>query len=304
MIPSLADAKIILTHLLEIGVYALMIFGAILAFRCAFKSKAKPALRFGLWFLLLLRLTVPFTMASAIHLVVLPAAGSASAPATTETQASALPVRPAADPAASPRPATGSGVATAPSEKIREEWAALAPRPTIWQWLFIVWAVGAVAFLIRRLWMRGQLVLRLRDRGRKPDPGIAREFHGLCRRMHVQRRVRLLKMEDITSPALTIGPRPTILLPASLTAEDRKRDRRFALMHELTHLKRGDHLIMLWYGALRCVWWFHPVVWLMEKPFRMDMESACDAKAVVGMSREEKLAYAALLLELSGERNL
>ena len=85
MIPSLADAKIILTHLLEIGVYALMIFGAILAFRCAFKSKAKPALRFGLWFLLLLRLTVPFTMASAIHLVALPAAGSASAPATTET---------------------------------------------------------------------------------------------------------------------------------------------------------------------------------------------------------------------------
>ena len=111
-------------------------------------------------------------------------------------------------------------------------------------------------------------------------------------------------MEDITSPALTIGLRPTVLLPSSLMGEDRVQERRFALLHELTHLKRGDDLVLFWYGALRCLWWFHPVLWLMEKPFRLDMESACDAKAVLGMSRQEKLSYAALLLELSGEGTL
>ena len=112
-----------------------------------------------------------------------------------------------------------------------------------------------------------------------------------------------MEMGDITSPALTIGLRPTVLLPSSLMGEDREQERRFALLHELTHLKRGDHLVMLWYGVLRCIWWFHPVLWLMEKPFRMDMESACDAKVVLGMSRQEKLAYASLLLELGGERS-
>ena len=111
-------------------------------------------------------------------------------------------------------------------------------------------------------------------------------------------------MEDITSPALTIGLRPTVLLPSTLAGADRDQARRFALLHELTHLSRGDDLILLWYGLLRCLWWFHPVVYLMEKPFRMDMESACDARAVRGMSRQEKLAYAALLLELSGEGSL
>ena len=122
--------------------------------------------------------------------------------------------------------------------------------------------------------------------------------------MHVRRPVRLLEMADITSPALTIGPRPTVLLPSFLTEKGRARERRFALLHELTHLRRGDDLILLWYGLLRCLWWFHPILWLMEKPFRMDMESACDARAVRGMSRQEKLAYAALLLELSGEGSL
>ena len=73
MIPTSKAARVILTHLLEIGVYALVIFGAVLAFRRVFHNKTRPALRFGLWLLLLLRLTVPFTVNSAIHLIVLPA---------------------------------------------------------------------------------------------------------------------------------------------------------------------------------------------------------------------------------------
>ena len=40
--------------------------------------------------------------------------------------------------------------------------------------------------------------------------------------MHVRRPVRLLEMEDITSPALTIGLRPTVLLPSTLAGADRE----------------------------------------------------------------------------------
>ena len=43
---------------------------------------------------------------------------------------------------------------------------------------------------------------------------------------------------------------------------------------------------------------------MMEKPLRMDMESACDAMAVEGLSEQKKLAYASLLLELGQESKL
>ena len=82
MIPSSEAARVMLTHLLEISVYALVIFGAVLAFRRVFHNKTRPALRFGLWFLLLLRLTLPFTVNSAVHLIVLPAAETTAATAT------------------------------------------------------------------------------------------------------------------------------------------------------------------------------------------------------------------------------
>lgn len=303
MIPTSEAARVILTHLLEIGVYALVIFGAVLAFRRVFHNRTRPALRFGLWLLLLLRLGLPFTVNSGVHLIVLPAAEPTATTLTARTEASAQPARPAAVTDPTTRPTGAPEAETAP---IGETQAERAPAVGLgaFQWLVIGWALGAAACLLRRGWMRCLLAARVRTSARVPDPETLGEFRRLCHRMHVRRPVRLLEMADITSPALTIGLRPKVLLPSFLAEEGRAEERRFALLHELTHLKRGDDLILLWYGLLRCLWWFHPVVYLMEKPFRMDMESACDARAVRGMSRQEKLAYAALLLELSGEGSL
>ena len=302
MIPTSEAARVVLTHLLEIGVYALVIFGAVLGFRRVFHNRTRPALRFGLWLLLLLRLTVPFTVNSAIHLIVLPASQPTEAVAA-RTEASAQPIRPATATNPTAMPTGAPDAAKAPTEEAQAERAPAAGLG-VSQWLVILWAVGAAAFLVRRAWMRCLLAARVRTSARVPDPGTQREFRQLCQEMRIRRPVRLMEMADITSPALTIGPRPTVLLPSFLTEKGRARERRFALLHELTHLRRGDDLILLWYGLLRCLWWFHPILWLMEKPFRMDMESACDARAVRGMSRQEKLAYAALLLELSGEGSL
>ena len=302
MIPTSEAARVILTHLLEIGVYALVIFGAVLAFRRVFHNKTRPALRFGLWLLLLLRLTVPFTVNSAIHLIVLPASQPTEAVAA-RTEASAQPIRPATVTNPTAMPTGAPDAAKAPTEEAQAERAPAAGLG-VSQWLVILWAVGAAAFLVRRAWMRCLLAARVRTSARVPDPETAAEFRRLCHEMRIRRPIRLMEMEDITSPALTIGLRSTVLLPSFLAEEGRAEERRFALLHELTHLRRGDDLVLLWYGLLRCLWWFHPILWLMEKPFRMDMESACDARAVRGMSRQEKLAYAALLLELSGEGSL
>ena len=303
MIPSSEDAAIILTHIVEIGIYALVIFGAILAFRRVFRNKTKPALRFGLWFLLLLRLTVPVTVISGVHLIVLPAPKPGDAPVAAQAGTQNRPVRPAA--VTAPPSETGERTeAAAAATEAGTDRPSPIPRLSIWQWLLIAWAAGAVGLLLHRLWLWGSLAARLRAGSKAPDPDLRREWTRLCRRIGILRPVRLLERADIVSPALTIGPRPTVLLPSSLAGEAREQERRFALLHELTHLRRRDHLVMLWFGVLRCVWWFHPVVWLMEKPFRMDMESACDARAVTGMSREEKLAYAALLLELSDKKDL
>ncbi len=52
------------------------------------------------------------------------------------------------------------------------------------------------------------------------------------------------------------------------------------LAHELLHIRRGD----LWTGALQamvqCMWWFHPVVWMVNRVLSRETERCCDEQVV------------------------
>ena len=301
MIPDTQTARSILIRLAEISIYALIIFLCILSFRAVFRKKAGPVLRYGMWFLLLLRLTLPVTIASSVHLIVLPEQNPEplETPAAAVASVAAVPTEPAARPQTGRRlqQAEGGGGESPEGGKVR-------PSLTVWQILFLVWIVGAAGILARDLWTAALLQARLKHYASVPCAEIRKEFRALLDRMGLSESICLLLVQDIASPALTIGVLPKVLLPESLSWPEQKRDRMLALRHELTHLKRRDHLVMIWFGILRIVWWFLPMVWLMEKPLRMDMESACDAMVVAGMTNEEKLYYASLLLDLGKENNL
>ena len=58
--------------LVEMMIYAAILYGAISLFRKICGNKMSPALRYGLWFLVVLRLAVPFTLESDWHLIELP----------------------------------------------------------------------------------------------------------------------------------------------------------------------------------------------------------------------------------------
>ena len=301
MIPDTA-ARNILEHALEIAVYSSVIYGMLLGFRAVFRRKAGPALRYGLWFLLLIRLTLPFTVSSSVHLIVLPAEQAEQPAAAEAVQTEQVPAGTPAVPSAARRPGQDAAVTEQREETPQPSaQAARRFRPGIWQILLLVWWAGSAAVCIRYLWIAALLRARLKRFGSEPPAQIREEFSGMVREMRIRGRVRLLGVQDIQSPALTIGLFPAVLLPESLSWPERGRDRALAFRHELTHLKRLDHLVMIWFGILRAVWWCFPVVWMMGKPFRMDMESACDAMVVRGMSRDEKLYYAGLLLELGKE---
>ena len=64
----------ILNALLQITVYSAAIFLAVLAARAALQKWISPALRYALWFLVLLRLCIPVTIESGFHPIRLPQA--------------------------------------------------------------------------------------------------------------------------------------------------------------------------------------------------------------------------------------
>lgn len=57
------------------------------------------------------------------------------------------------------------------------------------------------------------------------------------------------------------------------------------LLHEQTHIRRGDPLTKPLFYAVACLHWFNPLAWLAFCTFERDMEAACDEAAVRGRPR-------------------
>ena len=79
---------------------------------------------------------------------------------------------------------------------------------------------------------------------------------------------------------------------------------RFAMLHEMTHIRRGDHIVSLLLLLLRAVYWFNPVVWLTVRQMRLDMETACDNTLVRPMNHADKKRYAGTMLSMYADRQV
>lgn len=138
------------------------------------------------------------------------------------------------------------------------------------------------------VWLAGVLVLALR---------------GLAGYWRLRRSVALAcKAPDgcyggacVAAP-FTLGIlHPRIYLPDSL----RGAARQAVLLHEQTHIRRGDPLTKPLFYAAVCLHWFNPLAWLAFRGFERDMEGACDEAAVQGRPLPERSAYCETLLQFA-----
>ena len=69
--------------------------------------------------------------------------------------------------------------------------------------------------------------------------------------------------------------RPTVMLPASAIEWSAER-MRVVLLHELAHARRADWLLQMVAEAMRCIWWFNPLAWMVRARLRRESELAAD----------------------------
>ena len=103
---------------------------------------------------------------------------------------------------------------------------------------------------------------------------------------------------EVTVP-FTLGLlHPRIYLPADLQGEAR----RAVLLHERTHIRRGDCLTKPLYYLVVCLHWWNPLAWLAFAQFEHAMECACDEAAVRGCTAAQRSLYCESLLRYATRR--
>ena len=94
--------------------------------------------------------------------------------------------------------------------------------------------------------------------------------------------------------------RPRIYLPAGLGEEEK----RYILLHEQIHIRRGDHVFRVLGFLALCLHWFNPFVWAAFFISGRDMEMSCDEAVLGRIGSSVKKEYSASLLSLAAGRRI
>lgn len=213
------------------------------------------------------------------------------APAVLAAAPEAGPVRQSAPALVLPpveAPADGAAPAPPPLE------AVAAPSPPAvrpWMLLAVVYGLGVAALLMRLAVGVGALVRRTREARPVED---ARWLAALDRAAGNGPRPLLLVSPHPLAP-LSWGLRPgVILISADALAQPTRADA--VLTHELAHIRHGDWPFLMLSRLLVAVFWFNPLVWLLERELSRQSEHAADAWAI---ARVPRLDYAGALVALA-----
>jgi bla regulator protein BlaR1 len=265
---------------------------------CLFRPLARrPAVLHWLWFLVLLKLVTP-----PLYEVPLPRPASwvtnrepvpaadatlALSLAEVETPVEEWVIEPEADGALLPS-RTGLVVdGTIAVDAPAIDWPRLA---------MMIWLGGTTTVLIVSF-RRVRRFQRLLGEARPVPEDLQSWVSELASRIGLRHGPVVEWIRAKLSPMIwSLGWRPRLILPRDLWKTLDERQRSTLVVHELAHLRRGDHFLRFFELFVTALFWWHPLVWWVRHALRDAEEQCCDAW-VVWAFPDAARSYAETLLE-------
>jgi len=249
----------------------------------ALRRRVRAAVRYGLLLLVLAKLVLP------------PGWASPSALAYWLRPASEL----RANPAGGVARVTVREVEATLAQRDQADSPGVASSPGLtWPALFTgLWGMGALT-LLGVLLRRSIKVRRIVAESVEAPSGLQRLHPGHGGLVGRAGNVRIRVSDHLSSPALCGLLRPTILIPSMLADRLSVVELRAILIHELTHVARGDLWVNHLQTLLQIVYWWHPLVWVANTRLRQVREEAVDDAVRLALA-DEAHGYPATLLEVA-----
>jgi bla regulator protein blaR1 len=141
----------------------------------------------------------------------------------------------------------------------------MAPSSSIVSWVAgAVWLVGiaSVCFWWWRQWMPVRAARRAATRVLVDSSAL----HGLT----------LMSSPMAMEPGIVGVWRPVLLVPEGLLDQLTAEQRDALIAHERSHVRHRDNLLAAVHMAVEALFWFHPLVWWIERRLIDERERACD----------------------------
>ncbi|MBQ7923374.1 MAG: M56 family metallopeptidase [Clostridia bacterium] len=296
-------AEYLLLLLVQITIFSTTTALCLLMIRRVFHCRIPPKLGMAMWLILLLRVVCPVFPESYLSIYNLIPAGKEIMFTLTYDDWQDLPDAPAVS-GENSTAYEDDGVHNSESDMIETETLALSEtgrtaektghRFRLSEMILILYAAGVLLTAGIHFLLYQKAVRKLK-RNISPcfDNRLERQYRDIAEKLHIRHVPELYMGES----SMTVGYfRPIIVLRRSEKAGCK--DNEMVLTHELNHYKHLDNQILLLSTVMCCIFWYNPMLWIVRKYLREDIELLCDMRTL-GACDVESAEYARLLCRYS-----
>ncbi len=162
-----------------------------------------------------------------------------------------------------------------------------------------LWLIGSMGCLLFGGLLYIKFLYSIKKCPKVSDIKILNLFEECKELMDIHKKVMIVQTDTIATLAVTGYMRPKILLPSSMMKDCNITHTKYALLHELAHVKRKDILINNISYFLSIVYWMNPLIWLCFNKMREDRELCCDSLALSYLSDEEVKSYGRAIIKMA-----
>lgn len=164
---------------------------------------------------------------------------------------------------------------------------------SVTDWLFVVYALGAAAYLLWKLAAYARLRLALR-RGAPASEAVSARLAAVCEKYGL-RGSRAVEVEGLPTAFVCGVFRPVLAVPKG-GVDDK------VLLHELLHLKYFDAAQGIFWCLIRALHWCDPFMHYVLDRVGNDLESLCDQRVLERLEGEERREYGGILLGMANAK--
>ncbi len=157
------------------------------------------------------------------------------------------------------------------------------PPLSLQSWALGAWALGSAILIglwaVRGYRFRGPILARC-----EPVPALLqRHFERAREQAGLVRAPRCAVLQGADGPGVIGILSPIVILPRNLNESLTSAEIEAVLLHEFIHVRRRDTLLAALQAIIVRLFWFDPVVWLLDRRLNLEVEKSCD-EAVLALS--------------------
>jgi beta-lactamase regulating signal transducer with metallopeptidase domain len=278
--------------------------GMIILIKKLLNNKLSANWHYYIWFLLVIRLTMPYAPESSLSIFNL----FPSAPPKVETReyidntdknVAFSPIEAEKD--LQVHIGTDTDTAGNMQSKLAETANMIEPKKNRFVLNFklisIIYLTGTALILLYIFILNFTLLIKTRKHICE-DEKILGIFNECKLKMNVKKDIPIIYDRNIKTPSLFGLVKPKLLITSEIINALSEEEKRYVFLHELAHLKRKDNLANWLILLVQILHWFNPIIWYAFRKMREDCEVACDAYVLSRLNEAEHKKYGETIINL------